>query len=68
MDEVALFGYGSLLSVASLEQTLQRRYDGPLVACSVEGWRRTWNVAMPNQTFYTETPRLDASTLDISST
>lgn len=55
--EAAVFGYGSLLSVASLEQTLQRRYDGPFVACSVAGWLRTWDVVMPNQTFYTETAR-----------
>jgi cation transport regulator ChaC len=54
-DEVAVFGYGSLLAVTSLEQTLQRPYDGPFVACSVEGWRRSWEVTMPNQTFYTET-------------
>ena len=55
-NEVAIFGYGSLLSVPSLETTLKRRYRGPFVACSIEGWRRSWNVAMPNQTFYAETP------------
>lgn len=55
-DEVAVFGYGSLLSVVSLEKTLKRRYGGLFVACSIEGWRRAWDVAMPNQVFYAETP------------
>lgn len=55
-NEVAIFGYGSLLSVASLENTLKRRYEGPFVACSIEGWRRSWNIAMPNKNFYAETP------------
>lgn len=58
--ETAVVGYGSLLSRASLERTLKRRYDGPYVACYVEGWRRSWDVAMPNHTFYfvTETTRV----------
>ena len=55
-NEVAIFGYGSLLSVVSLERTLKRHYEGPFVACSIEGWRRSWNIGMPNQTFYAETP------------
>lgn len=55
-NEVAIFGYGSLLSVASLERTLRRHYGGPFVACSIEGWRRSWNIAMPNETFYAEIP------------
>jgi pimeloyl-ACP methyl ester carboxylesterase len=49
--EHALFGYGSLLSIASLERTLGRRYEGPFVTCALAGWRRRWNVAMPNNTF-----------------
>lgn len=55
-NEVAIFGYGSFLSVASLETTLKCRYGGPFVTCSIEGWRRSWNAAMPNQTFYAATP------------
>jgi pimeloyl-ACP methyl ester carboxylesterase len=50
-DEHAVFGYGSLLSIASLERTLGRSYRGPFVTCAVEGWRRRWNVAMPNEVF-----------------
>jgi pimeloyl-ACP methyl ester carboxylesterase len=49
--EHAVFGYGPLLSVASLERTLGRRYDGPFVVSRLEGWRRRWNVAMPNDAF-----------------
>jgi hypothetical protein len=50
--QTAVIGYGSLLSVASLERTLKRAYDGPFVRCRVEGWRRSWDVWMPNRTFY----------------
>lgn len=49
--EHAIFGYGSLLSVASLERTLGRPYGGPFVVCAIDGWRRRWNVAMPNDVF-----------------
>jgi cation transport regulator ChaC len=52
----ALFGYGSLLSKASIAKTLGRAYDGPFVVCGVEGWRRSWDVAMPNPGFYADTP------------
>lgn len=46
--ESAIFGYGSLLSRASMEQSLGRQYDGPFVAAELEGWQRDWTVAMPN--------------------
>jgi len=49
--EHAVFGYGSLLSIASLERTLGRSYSGPFLVCSVDGWRRRWNVSMPNDVF-----------------
>jgi cation transport regulator ChaC len=58
--ESALFGYGSLISKASLEKTLGRKYTGPFIVCELEGWRRSWDVAMPNnkpdQPTYEETP------------
>jgi hypothetical protein len=55
--ESALFGYGSLISMASLERTLGRRYAGPFIVCELAGWRRGWDVFMPNnETFYTDTP------------
>jgi hypothetical protein len=50
--QVALFGYGSLLSKASMELTLGCEYAGSPVECSIRGWRRTWDVMMPNRTFY----------------
>lgn len=53
--ESAIVGYGSLLSIASLERTLQRRYDGPFIACELDGWKRTWDVRQPNKSFYTNT-------------
>ena len=49
--EHAIFGYGSLLSKASLERTLGRSYEGPFVVCDLMGWRRRWDVAMPNSVF-----------------
>jgi len=52
--ETALVGYGSLLSLPSLERTLGRTYTGPFLQCMIRGWRRTWDAAMPNQKFYTE--------------
>ena len=55
-DQVALFGYGSLISKKSLEMTLDHPYAGPFVACALVGWYRTWDVAMPNELFFAETP------------
>jgi hypothetical protein len=49
--EHAVFGYGSLLSIASLQRTLGREYTGPLVRCELEGWRRSWDVTMPESAF-----------------
>jgi hypothetical protein len=51
-DQTAVVGYGSLLSRLSAERTLGRAYDGPFERCHVAGWRRSWDIAMPNQTFY----------------
>ena len=53
--ESAICGYGSLLSMQSLERTLGRSYNGPFLQCNIKGWRRTWDAAMPNQKFYAET-------------
>jgi hypothetical protein len=50
--QTAIVGYGSLLSRASAEKTLGRRYDGPFEPCHVAGWRRSWDIGMPNETFY----------------
>ena len=50
--ETAIIGYGSLLSAKSLEKTLTREYDGPFIPCRIDGWRRSWDIAMPNQMFF----------------
>jgi hypothetical protein len=54
--EMAIFGFGSLCSVASMEQSLGRKYDRPYLPCELAGWRRGWDVAMPNKVFYAKTP------------
>jgi hypothetical protein len=50
--QTAVIGYGSLLAKNSISRMLEREYDGPFLACHVEGWRRSWDVAMPNEAFY----------------
>jgi cation transport regulator ChaC len=50
-----LFGYGSLLSIRSLERTLGRTYDGPFLPCTITGWRRSWDAAMSNDIYFTDT-------------
>lgn len=50
--QTAIVGYGSLLSRASLEKTLKRPYGGFFGPCRVAGWRRAWNIGMPNRAFY----------------
>lgn len=51
---VALFGYGSLMLRESMERSLGRAYDGPFLDCALDGWRRTWDLAMPNTTIAAE--------------
>jgi hypothetical protein len=46
--QVALFGYGSLLSKTSMEKTLGQSYEERCIPCKIPGWRRTFDVAMPN--------------------
>jgi hypothetical protein len=50
--QTAVIGYGSLLAKISISRMLEREYDAPFLACHVEGWRRSWDVAMPNEAFY----------------
>jgi hypothetical protein len=51
-NQTAVVGYGSLVSRVSAERTLGRPYDGPFERCHVAGWRRSWDIAMPNEAFY----------------
>jgi cation transport regulator ChaC len=50
--QVAMFGYGSLLLQRSMEQTLGHAYSHVCVPCALEGWRRSFDVIMPNRSFY----------------
>jgi hypothetical protein len=50
--QTAVVGYGSLLSLPSVEKTLERKYDGYFAPCTVAGWRRSWDAGMPNLAFY----------------
>ena len=52
MSSVPVFAYGSLLNLTSFEATIGRTYKNPRLICVVEGWRRRWNTAMPNEGFY----------------
>jgi cation transport regulator ChaC len=52
--QVALFGYGSLFSLPSMERSLGRSYNGPCPVCILDGWRRTWDIAVPNTVFFAE--------------
>ncbi|WP_221030587.1 gamma-glutamylcyclotransferase family protein [Actomonas aquatica] len=54
-DEVAMFGFGSLLLRESIAKSLGRPYEGPLHEVELVGWTRRWNVSMPNRAFYAET-------------
>ena len=53
--EVALFGYGSLVNVSSMEKTLNHKYSGPLILGYLKHWKRSWSVVMPNSYFYEKT-------------
>lgn len=53
-SEIAIIGYGSLFSALSIGKTLGREYGGPFVIGHLGGWRRSWNVGMPNRAFYYE--------------
>jgi hypothetical protein len=44
---LAVFGYGSLVSPQSFEQTLGRRPEN-LVPARLPGWRRRWSIARDN--------------------
>lgn len=53
-DQTAVVGYGSLLLSTSITRLFGRVYDGPFLRCWLPGWRRSWNIAMPNVAFYYE--------------
>jgi len=51
-DEVALIGYGSLMNQQSMSSTLGRNYEGPVLPIHLSGFRRLYNVAIPNSSFF----------------
>lgn len=54
---IGIFGYGSLVNLASLEQTIGRKPQ-QISYVSVAGWNRAWNVVVANNSprgrFYTQ--------------
>ena len=54
-DECAIFGYGSLVNIQSMEKTLRHKYTGPIILTYLQNWKRDWNIAMPNSYFFQET-------------
>jgi hypothetical protein len=54
-NEIGMFGYGSLVNVASMEKTLNHKYSGPLIITYLNNWKRSWSVVMPNSYFYKKT-------------
>jgi hypothetical protein len=48
VSELAVFGYGSLVSTASLAETLGRPVEIAALA-RLNGWRRTWGLARDNE-------------------
>jgi hypothetical protein len=51
-NQAAIFGYGSLLSRQSMELTFGRSYQAAPVVSELSGWNRSWDVLMPNSSFY----------------
>lgn len=52
--ESAIVGYGSLMLRQHMELTLERPYRRSQQICHVHGWRRSWDVMMPNTVFFEE--------------
>ena len=46
--KVALIGYGSLMSKASMERTLGHVYNDKFLPVHITGFERIWNFALPN--------------------
>lgn len=51
-DEVAIFGYGSLMLEEELEQTEEDPYTGPFIMAKLKGFKRTWSAHYPNRYEY----------------
>lgn len=51
-NEVAIFGYGSLLNLESLSRTLNHEYEGPVAIARLSNWSRAWTALYPNNNRY----------------
>ena len=51
-NQVAIFAYGSLLNLESLNRTLNTSYEGTLKLARLAGWERTWTALYPNNNRY----------------
>ncbi|MBC7372146.1 MAG: gamma-glutamylcyclotransferase [Bdellovibrionaceae bacterium] len=59
-DEVAIFGYGSLLNIQSVERTLGRPYTQAIRSVRLVNWSRQWDIVMPNLHYFSlKTPEGD---------
>jgi len=47
-DEVAIFGYGSLMNVNELERPVDDPYTGPFIMARLKGFWRSWSAQYPN--------------------
>jgi hypothetical protein len=54
--QAAMFGYGSLILLESMERTLGRQYSSTRYECGLRGWKRVWTSLYPNTTFYSTGP------------
>jgi cation transport regulator ChaC len=53
-DEVAIFGYGSLMLEEQLERLSDDSYKGPFIMARLKGFKRTWTAHYPNDYEYFE--------------
>lgn len=51
-DEVAIFGFGSLMNVERLERPMGDPYKGPYIMTSLKGFKRTWSAHYLNRRFF----------------
>lgn len=47
-DEVAIFGYGSLMLKEELDRQIDTTYSGPFLEAYLSGFKRTWSANYPN--------------------
>lgn len=53
-DEVAIFGFGSLMHVDQLERPADDPYTGPFIMARLRGFKRSWSAHYPNWVNFTD--------------